>query len=720
MSFSKANLGDRLRNEVCFNYFLQFKEVFSDFKAESDGNRLKLNAKFLQIIDAILPQVNDQYIDDTSFKFGDYFTRFIKLCDDKAKGLIEFYHDYELEYLNAEDEEQAKQTLAVMAIIESFVYLIYANDNNGLSLVYEKTKNIFDQIDALALEKTITKRISSGKTISKTTPQLKGSLFETGVDLLSRNYKPQAETSISCIKNYKFHQGADLPQELRFGTQGQRHRGNARISPLFESWLVMQRKKHIRSIVDNEACEKVYTWQQRQACYKKILTQENENPTITHVYINNLGLERSSIQGVNEKKLTKELHQLEDRHPNIAVITLPADKGIMDVSLMASKKTLSVIRAKEIIQTIATRNSKLSPDYSSKDGQQINDLNVDDVRDFHISEKLKQKLYGDDEQQVVKKLIDKSFKVLGFKESETITEAQLQAAMFHFTKFELTNHILINLNPQTFNASCKDAIDRGGVSSAYYNLIKSIELLSQGKTSCMMTRDEFLQGLHAAPTLVKGRGMNHHTKLIWNAIDVCVSNPENQATIEKVGLQWLVDWRDENIPRSRVNSTVTTELLQNNINKLRDKINVLQSGEKSYRVQRVCEIGEQAIVLTEEAKKLKQKGANDTNAKNIYRTVIYANGLAQDYLNGEDPPLIASRVTRFIKVAAKVEASQSYSNLFIKAVKSFLSSIAKGCGIEYTVRKSVTQASNCTTQFKQSVEADSMLNSSQPTAILVC
>lgn len=64
-----------------------------------------------------------------------------------------------------------------------------------------------------------------------------------------------------------------------------------------------------------------------------------------------------------------------------------------------------------------------------------------------------------------------------------------------------------------------------------------------------MSREEFERGLHAAPTMVKGRGMNHHLNLIWNTVDAYVTKNHALLKQEKA---WLIQWRDFNCPHARV------------------------------------------------------------------------------------------------------------------------------------------------------------------------
>ena len=151
------------------------------------------------------------------------------------------------------------------------------------------------------------------------------------------------------------------------------------------------------------------------------------------------------------------------------------------------------------------------------------------------------------EQNILEDLIEKSFKFMGVSPIKKVSLSKQQAVFFHFIKFEFTHFILDKLQPDSFNISCKDAIDRGGVASAYYNLIKSI------KKGAPLSEEEFLRALHGAPTLVKGRGMNFHIKIIWNAIDHFIQ--AHDRTSKKTGIlptldipTWLRTWRDDNAP----------------------------------------------------------------------------------------------------------------------------------------------------------------------------
>jgi hypothetical protein len=432
---------------------------------------------------------------------------------------------------------------------DQMIDAIYANPNHALERSanmigpvikgVSQTSNIIKEVICDRLKGN--SRSRSGKLSDKinyhipyrdrnqTTPQNEETLIERGIGLINPSFKPLKKTSIPSIREYEYKKNiklqplfaeideneedgpennASYPLECRMGTQGEYHHGDPRVSPIFEAWLRVQKRK-------------------REAKGKR------EGQTrITHIYFNNLALDRESYEGKREAGLTLKLHELEKSHDNVvAVITLPADHGLMDQHFFEHhQKTIGPEDAFNKMLNIAEGSSK------------------EKVKDFYISEDIKKLLYGnkgksydkDCESRELARLLNLSFQKLGLADSKELSEAELQAVYFHFIKFELTDFIISKLQPDSFNMSCKDGIDRAGVSSSYYNLIKSIEAYYP------LTEKEFIRALHGAPTMVKGRGMNHHSHLIWNAIDVYVNANANNANVDMPN--WLIEWRNQNAP----------------------------------------------------------------------------------------------------------------------------------------------------------------------------
>ena len=211
------------------------------------------------------------------------------------------------------------------------------------------------------------------------------------------------------------------------------------------------------------------------------------------------------------------------------MITLPSDK----LSL-SSSAVLKVDDAdRKPAQTFFNNYLKITDPIPQAAGS---NYFPDNNQDFYISQATREKIWPKGETTVFKALLEKSFTHMGICLDDNITPAQAHAAWFHFLKFELPNDILTRTQASSFNMSCKDAIDRGGVASAYYNLMKSIEL------GHPLTRDEFERALQAPPAMVKARRMNKHIKNIWNAVFHTICQIETSKGELPDNLTWINDW----------------------------------------------------------------------------------------------------------------------------------------------------------------------------------
>ena len=426
---------------------------------------------------------------------------------------------------------------------DAFILSIYKNDNSILPATYEIIKKVTATQNPTqkGLEHLISEHVKdSGNSVNIHTqsPAAAGSLQARGKALFSSNFKTQHETSIATIRRYEWNKESAITEQ-RIGTQGQRHHGLARVSPLYERYL------------DCEA---------RQSIPDKI----------TNIYFNNLGRDRTSFEGKKEKELTDVLERAEERNPNLAVITLPADKGLMDHHRYLHTD------AKHSYQSVKAEFLKIAAQDPSVSRS---------IRDFYISPKIRERLFINErgsysvaaEIKKLNTLLDDSFAAMGIGPDAVLSDAQQQAVWFHFIKFTLTDYIINTLNPKNINFSCKDAIDRGGVSSAYYNLQRSFASPNP------MSRDEFEQALHAAPTMVKGRGMNFHLNIIWNVVDNYLN--ANYAMVnDDPQKAWLIEWRDANCPHDRVDDLLKSRLseLANNIVKAQSDISNPLHGNPAY------------------------------------------------------------------------------------------------------------------------------------------
>lgn len=485
-----------LHNRNCFAYLKQIKISNSLLNAitvlsetlPKEQDRAKAVKLWNMLIEL---QKQEAY---SEYPFADLYTLFFEVVEDNIDAIYDYH-------------KSTKHLGKFKELISS----IYHNDNDILKNTYAAIKQdtlLHAPIDG-RMENKISNRLKdNGKSINRhsLTPQEAGSAIGRLNALLSANFKPQHTTSLATLRHYE-HQGSNTPIEYRFGTQGQRHNSQPRVSPLFKYWL-------------------------------KLGTP--------HIYFNNLGLDRSDLEGNKERELSLALHELEADHPNLCVITLPADKGSMSQSEYKNINTsYDAVWVYDKFLAIAMNGSDLN-------------ATTNEIRDFYISPKFKDILYAEldgGEEGCLKELLNQSLIDLGLVNKPRLSGSERQALWFHFTKFELTNFIIDRLKPAGINFSCKDAIDRGAVSSVYYQLMNSIE------SNIPMQREKFEEALHAAAAMVKGRGMNSNLNLIWNALDIYI-----EANYDRINddsrLTWLIEWRDFNCPYNRVSELLARRVKQ--------------------------------------------------------------------------------------------------------------------------------------------------------------
>lgn len=484
---------DALRNINSYEYLQNIAKIITP--------ELALKSKVWR---DIIRHCNKEIAYDQFYPYGDLYTSFMDEIESHA---LTYYGDKN----------------AFKPVIDAIAKEVYLNENQALERTHATIKETLAKTNQTSkdVEHQVTKRLSqSSHTINETNPVKKESMGEKLNSVMGETYTPQRGTSQPSVRHYRHQDGKEGPTEIRMGTQGQRIKDEISTSNVFEGYL--------KATADSQDAHK-----------------------ITHVYFNGLANDhtgndlsaKEKYERGKEREFTDALYSLEERQKNLAVITLPADKGLMSASIVNSTaKTLSGKNVFEKLKEMAL--GTLPRDQFP-------------TQDFRISDAIKAKLFGkreedevynkDEEGRIVDELLKKSFEALGFDEKSTLqdmSEADRQAVLFHFTKYEYTNFILEKLKPQTFNMSCKDGIDRAGVHSLYYNLMKSFE---EGKEP--LSREEFERGLHAPPALVKGRGMNAHTQRIWNVVNQYIEKNPTKFQDEKK--QWLIEWRNSNVPKGR-------------------------------------------------------------------------------------------------------------------------------------------------------------------------
>ncbi|QBR84335.1 hypothetical protein E3983_08150 [Legionella israelensis] len=465
---------DQLRNINSYEYLRYIVEQNLDFFENPASFPRDLEKLFNQIYNEC-GEYND------SFSYGDLYTKFMS----KIESFIR----------ETTDKEELSK-------LDGIVECIYLNENHALErahamigeeLLINQTSDEFNE----ALKERMKK--SGYKRNSITPVKREETLTRVWDTALAPSFKPQRTTSQPSVKHYQYKQELDLPIEIRMGTQAQRHIRDPIVSPLFKRYLEVQEQKYPASI--------------------------------THIYFNGLGYSNKGLTGKAkferniEKEMSSKLHELENEHPNVVVITLPADLGLMSIERL-EKQFVPIEKEefKDFIIKLASEDPSLS----------------EELNDFHISPKARELIFEDNQEAILEELYDKTLHALGLENKTSFSSSEQQAILFHFSKYELKNYIIEKLNPISISDQCKDGIDRAAVQSLYYNLMKSILLENP------LTKEEFERGMHAAAVLVKGRGMNNHTKRFWNAVNHLVHG--EHAEYINNNCPWLIEWVENNQP----------------------------------------------------------------------------------------------------------------------------------------------------------------------------
>lgn len=504
---------DELRNITCHEYLSIIRQSVNEY---IQSNPTSIPSDIQRLL-GFLNSSGKAF--DKKYPYGNDYTNFMEMLDGNIFAWRAQYQNIPL----------------VCNLLKKIVFHVYDNPNNGLVRATETIESILSSEQKEPLSKLIEDRMakSTSKKLSETfswqpknksTPhKMESSRQRLKVSRVGR-LRLQHKTNTPGIRSYAYKEDLSFPKEYRFGTQAQftttvLEGRDASVAPMFEYFLEVQKEKRHKAIQESK-------------------TSEIVSP-ITHIYFNNLksavSPSQASERGV-EAILTNTLNELEKKHDNIAVITFPADNDWISHHALGSGSMLKINDELWAIRQIAIRESSI------------------DNRDFYISPKIKTLLYENPkaEEKKIDDLLKKSIKKLGLEGRTEITPDEKQALYFHFIKFELTDFIINKLKPDSFNMSCKDAIDRGGISSAYYNLMKSLELGNP------VDKNEFNCALYGAPLLVKGRGMNDHIKLIWNAVNTYLNNSNNLSSAP----DWLKEWCTHNNPNPSPHSAEMVNQLE--------------------------------------------------------------------------------------------------------------------------------------------------------------
>lgn len=376
---------------------------------------------------------------------------------------------------------------------QDFFLALFENDNKIHSRIYHEI-----------IQPSRTKKTSAKEKISRNQAELSGRPF-SGIEhpehaanrffsgILGIAYHPLKKNNIPYIS---FGHPESGRKNLRFGAQVN---GSDKVNKAFIQFLAVKKEK-------------------------------KPQKKFNHVYINLQKRdmkEGGKFERYFERNRSLALEELEKQEKlGIAVITLPADSHFFFKGF-SHHTGLNTSNEK-------TKLSDLKND--------IIDAIKNNKRDFYLSKDVKEIVFGDSlDLQVSELFRTAASEVLGrpYRPGEEVDPAVRQAIFFHFVKFHLTDHILKKIDPETYNISCKDNIDRGGVHNLWYEFMLTI------KNGEKVSLEEFEKNLDASAILVKDRPMNEHRNVIWNMMYQAFTN---NPTLFANQAPWVGDWLSQNIP----------------------------------------------------------------------------------------------------------------------------------------------------------------------------
>lgn len=480
---------DELRNINSFEYLRHIADYIPESLRDQPG--------FKEVIDHC--STKSRYL--KMIPYGNYYTDFLI-------ALSNYLREHSASLMGNHTISDDGNSQSDLIELDQLIRAVYLNQNLAVERTYavinERIKGI-RQTDNKTLNSIIKDRLQCTgeveEAINKITPLTSASTSQEVKQVMGSTFNPMLITNQPSQLLFHYQDSKD-PIQLRFCTQGMVDAYVAEVNPLFKGWL----SSVMRSSVNKDE--------------------------ILHVYFNHMSRATEGVIRKRECRLTAELEKLESEFSSFVCINLPADSGFLAPAF-----------AKD-------RQKPDAPNYRHTfDGFLSVVIGNDDSiasKDFHISKSVKSKLYGDGlsydlskEREVAAALITKSFITCGFDPelNNKLSPADQQAVYFHLMKYEMPNFILTQLKPRYFNFSCKDSIDRGASTSTYYNLIKSLQ------TPFPLTLAEFERSIHGAAAMVKGRGMNKQSHILWNTIDCLI----DAATMTKLTMpDWLLRWRELN------------------------------------------------------------------------------------------------------------------------------------------------------------------------------
>lgn len=519
-----------IRQTACYHYLLQIKKFYlaSNLLTKFPQKNESPYAELYRALESIKNNVNNE--PNNVINYAALYTEFQKAAENVAK----------FEISDKERKSNDKR-------LDNLFLTIFENDNKMNKIIFDAFNSEKMNVTAEEINKSLKAESANTNTLNPHHPDNRANAFFTSM-MGWFNYNPLQKNNVPYV-NPEIGPQSNHPKNLRFGAQTQ---NKGEVNAVFKRYLLANAR---RSVDDDDHYQYVYF---------NLLKREQSIPASRKYDFKNF---KDKFVRSSEGYRGSALESLNfDKELKVAVITLPADNNFLlkNFNVNEGRETAATAETvdtlfKEITTSILFKKNDFyihKKFYKQIFGEDANNIflnrkNHHDLTDDELKALMKTEL-GDLFKSAVEEITGKNL-----DNAQPLSTLERSAVLFHFVKFSLTDHILDKLNPQGYNTTCKDAIDRGAVHTLWYQMNKQFKMHMEIEEIKPMSEKEFLMYLESPAMSVKYRALNHNRNQLWNVLNHRMKADPIFASVHP----WAKNWLIQNDPQAHNKQTKRTSLI---------------------------------------------------------------------------------------------------------------------------------------------------------------
>lgn len=514
-----------IHQTACYHYLRQIQIFYINSHLTA-----KKESPYRELFSA-LNSINDQVNDNpkNTVDYAKLYTEFQKAAENVAKFEIS---DKKIKKNNNE--------------LDDLFLTIFENDNKMNKIIFEAFNSEKMNVTAEEINKSLKVESANTNTLNPHHPDNRANAFFTSM-MGWFNYNPLQKNNVPYV-NPDIGPQSNQPKNLRFGAQTQ---NKGEVNAVFKRYLLANAR---RSVDDDNNYQYVYF---------NLLKREQSNP-VSRKYDFNF---KDKFVRSSEGYRGSALESLNfDKELKVAVITLPADNNFLLKNFNVNEGRETAVTTepvdtlfKELATSILFKKNDFyihKKFYKQIFGEDANNIflnrkNHHDLTDDELQALMQTEL-GELFKSAVEEITGKNL-----DNAQPLSTLERSAVLFHFVKFSLTDHILDKLNPQGYNTTCKDAIDRGAVHTLWYQMNKQFKMHLEFEEIKPMSEKEFLMYLESPAMSVKYRALNHNRNQLWNVLNHRMKADPIFASLHP----WAQNWLIQNDPQAHNKQTKRTSYI---------------------------------------------------------------------------------------------------------------------------------------------------------------